>query len=943
MTVISAEPEQRAGAATARALRIRGPLDREKLAAALERIAARLPDDPFAAADVFPDAFANRPLDFSAPPLRARLLSLAQEEHLLLVVLPRSTHLRTGQFLAQLIAELDGSPAPGFTPVAVAPTRSHPAASRLDLAPPGTPGNAARVTTELGPRFAGQPPEVFLGAIALLLRRYTGTGAMTLGLPAGNSEHPVPLPLDLSEDQPVSIVLSDVAKALAAALDGPATTSGFEVAITIDEFLLDGLDQPSLRAFALGEDGSPSTAGGLSLQPLALRAPRCDLEIILTLRTNRPRISWLGHLPEPLLADLAADLSTLLTEILDHAERSTANLLPRARGDRAPTLDTAGAHRAHPGHVPFPADAHSIAHRFADVCRRFPGNAAIRTDTECLTYQELAARAAGTAALLRSGAGPVGLLLPHGPEHIVAIVAAVLTGRPYVPLDPHHPPDRLAALLTHAGATAILTDPAHRPLCDRIGPALTVHHLSTVERELRAADIGAAADSVAYVLYTSGSTGRPKAVAQPHANVLFQVRNHVDNFRIGPADRLGLLTSFGFDMAVTDLFSALLSGAAVVPLDVAAHGVAALGDVLARQEVTVYHSTPTMFRYLTDSLGEHRLPALRAILLGGEQVRRDDVERARRVGAPDCVFVNGYGATEISFVTQHHLGPEARVDGEVIPVGRQLPGVEVVLLDPAGRRTCLRGEITVLSKHVAPGYWRDPAASAGKFVTVDGVPAYRTGDLARRLPDGTLLHLGRADRQVKIRGYRVELGEIEAALCAQPAVAQAVAVAGQSEIIAYVAARDEQPDPELLLDALARKLPHYAVPREIVVLDTFPLTSTGKVDVRGLPAPSPTRTRRPEGDLPRAITRAWSAVLGLPDPPADKDFFALGGHSAQVPVLKRLLEKELGVEIPLGRLFDHPTITGLADVLASGLDSALDRVGDRMSRRRAARAGRRTR
>ncbi|MGV9297331.1 amino acid adenylation domain-containing protein [Amycolatopsis sp. NPDC003676] len=885
-----------------RALRITGPLDRAELSAVLKRIAARLPDDPPSTADALPE---------DASPLRASLRSLAEDEHELLVAPPDATHLWFGQFLAHLVAELSGSSAPEFTPAVAA---SHSVGSRLDLA---ASGRCARLTTDLDARFADQPATVFLTAIALLLRRYTGTAAVPLGLPDGSA-----LIVDLSEDRSVSTALSDVATAQRTAV------TGVEVAVAADEFLT-GLDNRSLRAFALGEDGPPITAGRLSLEPVARSSTSYDLEIVLSLRTNRPRITWLGRLPESLLADLAADLPTLLAEILDHPGRSTAALLPHARGDRTATLEPSGEPL-------FPADATSIAHRFAEICQQFPANPAILTDTETLTYEELAARAAGTAALLRSGTGPVGLLLPHGPAHIVAIVAAALTGRPYVPLDPHHPPDRLAAILSHAGATTVLTDPEHQPLCDRIAPTLTVHQLSTVES--RPADITASGDSLAYVLYTSGSTGKPKAVAQPHANVLFQVRNHVDNFRISPADRLGLLTSFGFDMAVTDLFSALLSGAAVVPFDVAAHGVTALGEVLAKHEVTVYHSTPTMFRYLTDSLGDRRLPALRAVLLGGEQVRRDDVERARRVGAPDCVFVNGYGATEISFVTQHHLGPDAVMDGEVVPVGRQLPGVEVVLLDPAGRRTCLRGEITVLSQHIAPGYWRDPSASAGKFVTIDGVPAYRTGDLARRLPDGTLMHLGRADRQVKIRGYRVELGEVEAALCAQPGVAQAVAVAGQSEILAYVVPRGSRPDPASLLDALARKLPHYLVPRSVTVLDTFPLTSTGKVDVRALPVPSP--ARRPQGDVRQAITRAWSTVLGLPNPPRDKDFFALGGHSAQVPVLKRLLEEELGVEIPLGRFFDHPTITALADSLATNPDGALDRVGDRMSRRRAARRSR---
>ncbi|MFB9905624.1 amino acid adenylation domain-containing protein [Allokutzneria oryzae] len=987
------ELEPALGLETARALRLHGPLDGANLVVCLERIVARHPalrtrypshdGEPTAlvensstmdfeasesTVEGFPEELvrlASHPFDLAAAPvLRVRLLTLAEDDHVLLVVVHpiAATRAFLGRFLAELGAELAGDPPPAFPtsgPVAARQRQLPEQLPRLDLAAPGASrtGAGSRVTTQLNV----PTPAVFLSAIALLLRRYTGVGVMALGLPVavGDTENPVPLLVDLEQDRPVSTALRDVAEALSESLahkEVPYETllrehgsvARFEVSVVIDDLVLDGLDDPSLRAFALGEDGAPLTAGALSLRPVAL--PRggtpCELEIVLSLRENR--ISWLsgGHaLPEPLLADLSADLLTVLSEMLEAPDTSTVDLLTRARGDRTPVLDRDGPHAQHPGYMPFPADTASIAHRFAEVCQRFPDSTAVLTDSESLTYSDLAARAAATANLLRSGSGPVGLLLPHGPAQIVAIVAAVLTGRPYVPLDARHPADRLAAILEHAGATTLLSDPDHDAIAATL-PVPNVHHLSTVDTPLLAEDITASGDSLAYVLYTSGSTGQPKAVTQTHANVLFQVRNHVDNFRISPTDRVSLLSSFGFDMAVTDLFSALLSGAAVVPFDVSAHGVSALARVLVERGVTVYHSTPTMFRYLTGSLGERSLPAMRAVLLGGEQVRRDDVERARKVCAADCVFVNGYGATEISFVTQHHLGPDAPVEDEVIPVGRRLPGVEVVLLDPAGRRACLRGEITVRSDHVAPGYWRDPAATAEKFVTVGGAPAYRTGDIARRLPDGTLVHLGRADRQVKVRGYRVEPGEIEAALCALPTVAQAVAVAGPTEIIAYVVPNGARPEPGPLLDALARTLPHYMLPREVVVLDSFPLTRTGKVDVRALPAPQRARAARPTGDVPEAVARVWSAVLGVPEPAVDADFFALGGHSAQVPRVKRLLEAELNVEIPLARLFDHPTITALTRFLSAERPTAtpaFDRVGDRMARRDAVRAGRRPR
>ncbi|MFJ6956293.1 non-ribosomal peptide synthetase, partial [Micromonospora aurantiaca (nom. illeg.)] len=470
----------------------------------------------------------------------------------------------------------------------------------------------------------------------------------------------------------------------------------------------------------------------------------------------------------------------------------------------------------------------------------------------------------------------------------------------------------------------------------------------------------------AYVLYTSGSTGKPKGVVQSHRNVLFGVRNHVRNFAVRPDDRTSVLTSFGYDMAVTDTFSALLSGAAAVPVDVRTHGLGHLTGALADRGVTVYHSTPTVFRYVVASLGEHgRLPSVRAVVLGGEEVTRHDVTLARRSFAPGVVFVNGYGTTEISFAAQHHLPPDADPGRAVVAIGHPLPGVEVVLTDPAGRPACLTGEVVVRTPHVALGYLGLPELTATRFTEHDGVRAYRTGDIARRLPDGMLVYLGRGDRMVKIRGYRVELGEIEACLAALPGVAHAAVVArrgasgaGEQEIVAYVVgAAGTVVEPPALRARLAAVLPDFMVPRAVVAVPELPIGPTGKLDQAALPDPDagrpdaggpdagqPTAGGPPAGPVEQTIAAGWCMVLGLPTVDRLVNFFEAGGHSLQLALVQGYLEEHLGRRVPLARLVEFPTVAALAAYLETAgdgpgvpEDGRLTAVGRRMARRAAAR------
>ncbi len=594
----------------------------------------------------------------------------------------------------------------------------------------------------------------------------------------------------------------------------------------------------------------------------------------------------------------------------------------------------------------------SLAEAFREVALSNQDRIAVHDDAAALSYSELASQAGGIArALLAAALRPgerAGLLLDHGSAMVAAAVGTLAAGGCYVPLDPGYPAERLAHMTSRAGVRVLLTSRPHDELGQRLASGQVLVHTD----DLGSADlevVGTDADQPAYLLYTSGSTGLPKGVAQTHRNVLHGVANHITGFGIGLADKVSLLSSFSFDMAVTDMYAALLSGATVVTVDVRRHGIGHLADALADRGVTVYHSTPTAFEHLVAALGDRRLPEIRVVLLGGEHVTKAHVLAARRHFGPGCVFANGYGATEASFAARYRIGPADQVDRDVVPIGYPLPGYEILLLDRRGRQRHHSGEIAIKSRYLSPGYWQDEVRTAERFAAAsDGTPIYRTGDFGSVLADGRLVCLGRADRQVKIRGHRVELGEIEAHLAALPEVAHAVVLArgdGSTEspqIVGYVVpATGARPDPVLLRRALAERLPDYLLPAVIVVMSEFPLTPSGKVDVAALPAPrAASRGAAPSTATERLVAAAWCEVLGLGCVGVDSAFFDSGGHSLAMARVQRRLESALGREIPLAALAEHATVRTFARYIDGGQDDSLDRVNLRMARRRASRSQR---
>ena len=278
---------------------------------------------------------------------------------------------------------------------------------------------------------------------------------------------------------------------------------------------------------------------------------------------------------------------------------------------------------------------------------------------------------------------------------------------------------------------------------------------------------------------------------------------------------------------------------------------------------------------------------------------------------------------------QNFINKQTRISGDNVPVGFAVEDTEVLLLNKDGRPAEVSGEIAVKSAHVALGYWRNPGATARAFTTNGGGPAiriYRTGDMGRRLPDGSLLFEGRKDFQVKIRGFRVELGEIESAINQHHAIREGVVVmkedaAGDQRLIAYVVPRETRPTPDELRGFLKPKLPDYMIPSSFVVLDSLPLTSSGKLNRRALPAPDESADRAattlaaPRTPMEKSLTKIWANVLETSAIGINDNFFDLGGHSLLAVRLFAQIEKKLGKRLPLATLFQAPTVAQLAGIL----------------------------
>ena len=586
----------------------------------------------------------------------------------------------------------------------------------------------------------------------------------------------------------------------------------------------------------------------------------------------------------------------------------------------------------------FPKDEieQTIGARFEKQVEQYADNVAVQTRECSLTYRELNTWANNVAAAISSEPNNVALVFEPGATTIVAIMAALKAGRTYVPADPQNPIDRLHVILEDSEATAIVTDTKNLSLSEKLSNGrLPIINVDEIDRTVGGGGSSrtASPDSHGYILYTSGSTGQPKGVVQNHRNVLFHIRNYTNNLHICANDKLTLLSSYGFDAAVMDIFGALLNGATLCPFDIKAEGLAGFSQWLVDNRITIYHSTPTVYRYFLDALtGSEQFPNIRLVVLGGEEVYKRDVDLFKEHFAPDCIFVNGLGPTESTVTLQYFVTHDTPVERATVPVGYPVEGTEILLLGPAPDRTEVYGigEIAIRSPHVALGYWRRPELTSAAFTENRDRRTYSAGDLGRLLPDGTIAFMGRRDQQLKIRGYRIEPGEVESALQGHPLINKAALIArdkgnGEKQLAAYLVPREPaQVSAEQIRSYLKDKLPAYMVPSQFAILQSLPLTTTGKIDRQALSKIEPENfsaselSVAPRSPVEEVMASVWSDVLRREKVGTQDNFFELGGHSLLATQVLSRVRDAFNVELPLRAIFENPTIAKLSRAVEDG-------------------------
>jgi amino acid adenylation domain-containing protein len=576
--------------------------------------------------------------------------------------------------------------------------------------------------------------------------------------------------------------------------------------------------------------------------------------------------------------------------------------------------------------------ADTITKRFAASARAASSDIAVVQDGEALTYAELDARSNQLAHFLRrQGVGAkslIGLHTGSSTEALVSMLATLKIGAAYVPLDPTAPAAYLTWLLQDCGVGLVLSSPGfHGELPVQtmdLGKALAA---STAESTAALDDVSQPGD-IAYVMYTSGSTGRPKGVQVPHRAVVRLVTEQT-YARFGADEVILHASALAFDASTFEIWGTLLHGARGVMVKDERASLQRIAEAITQHGVTTAWFTSGLFNLFVD----HQLAALRGVrqlLAGGDVLSPSHVRRAQ-AALPDCQLINGYGPTENTTFTCCYRIPREGWGGGPVPIGTPINGTYIRLLDE-DMKPVNDGDIGMLyagGLGLASGYLGDGRQASSNFITDPqelGSILYRTGDLARRRPDGNLDFVGRLDRQVKIDGKRVELGEIEEALRNCAGVSDAMVTMGSPGkplVTAYLKPMAGENDRAALVARvrtnIVAALPPHMRPSQVMIVDAFPLTPNGKVDLSRLPAP--TRPEAPTvpvatGKAERILVDIFSRVLGLGAIGLDTNFFDLGATSLNLMEAHASIARVwpgLGVI----ELFEHPSIRGLARAMES--------------------------
>src|SRR5882724_4746933 len=827
------------------------------------------------------------------------------------------------------------------------------------------PGPLVESLRLLSRRHGGTLFITLLTAFQTLLQRYTGQEEIVVGTPVANRNR--------AEIEPLIGFFVNTLVLRASFAGEPSFSQMLE---RVREVVLEGQAHQELPFEKLVEEleverslrhtplfpvmfvmlNTPSyslDSGGVKMQPLEIKSGMAKFDLTILMNDDGERLSGSLAFSADLfemgtIRRLLTHFETMLHSIAADPNQPISDIPLLSEDERHQLLiewnDTRAAYPSGCMHELFEAQA-----------ARTPDRTAVVFQHEHLTYAELSRRANQFATYLRKlgvrRETLVGLMVSRSVEMVVGLLGILKAGGAYVPLDPGQPGDRLSFMLADAQISVLLTHSfraAVMPSHEATVVCLDTDWEMIISESADNPDNHTTPDNLAYVIYTSGSTGWPKGVAIQHqslVNLAISLQTAIYSTFKDRQLIVGLNASLAFDASVKQILTLVYGHTLnILPDDIRVDGQAFLA-YMRHHVLDAFDCTPSQLALLIeagllDEMGHS--PAL--VLIGGETIT-DSMWKALSC-SQRIDFYNVYGPTECTVDSTLCLIDSTSAQPTI---GRGVANTELYVLDrqmgavPVG----VIGELWIGGKGLARGYQERAELTAEKFMPhpfsrAGGERLYRTGDLARYLGDGRLEYMGRADQQVKVRGYRIELGEIEAKLGSHRGVAQCAVERredeeGQARLVAYVVVRDGESGAEAgeLRRYLQEQLPGYMIPAAYVRLEQMPLTPSGKINRRGLPAPEaaaagggePGEWETPVEELVGGI---WMKLLGLERLGVSENFFELGGHSLLATQVMSRVREVFGVELRLRELFERPTVKGLARAVEEGLGAG--RVSGRVKR-----------
>ncbi|MEO8673043.1 MAG: amino acid adenylation domain-containing protein [Tahibacter sp.] len=699
--------------------------------------------------------------------------------------------------------------------------------------------------------------------------------------------------------------------------------------------LQDPHDFPAAAAFVLGETGKAISLGGLTLEPWAhaCAGSQFDLSLFMvdsddglcarfefrSALFDRARVDAMAKAFAGLLGAVAADPGVRLGSIALPSRDQRKDLLEKFRGQDLRFDEKCG-----------------LVELIAAQASAAPNAVALVHDGREIDYAELVLRARILAGLiLDHGAGVgdrVGICLPRGVDRYVAILAVLIAGGTYVPMDPAYPIARLRLIADLADARLLLVADALLPEMLALGRRMqNVGAMWTTATVAPIAGVAPLSSLPIYLMFTSGSTGTPKGVLMNQVTLLNLLHWQQSDMPLQAGDRVSQFAAMNFDVSFQEIFGTwCFGGTLIVVADEQRHDPALLVALFEKERVCRAYLPGVVLQQLAQHVADcgASLSALKDVVCAGEQLVLSDEVRRMFARMPGARLYNHYGPTESHVVTRHVLDGNPASWMQQVPIGTAISNVNVYLLDRAG---CMvpngvPGELCIGGASLADGYWGRGDLTADRFepdpyAEISGARLYRTGDLARWCEEGGFEYLGRRDSQVQLRGFRIELGEIESVLVALDAVVEGAVLLredqpGVQQLVAYVVLRDAIVTAEALRSSLKRLLPDYMVPADIVMLHALPISPNGKVDKKALPAPGRQAMAidqvAPRNDVEQRLAKIWSDVLGIELVDIHMNFFDSGGYSLLATKLVTRVRAEFAIDLPVGVLFEAPTIAEFA-------------------------------